>query len=391
MIGRFLAYCVICFAMAAPFNSLAGEVGIKKLNKSKWIQLETENFIVITDEKEKQAKEMAFELEHFRYFMAFLLGYEQHYTTKVPVILAKNKSSFKALGFSENFAGMFVQNNGYVIFARADGFKSSAQGKGNWGRSVVLHELVHLLVNNSSLNLARPLWYNEGIAEYFGTYLEKDSNIILGDMTVLGDRFYDMLTPAGGRFESIDSESLFKTKQSDLDFHAENTKQNREIGKFYARSTAVVHYLNSDQTKRQQLYYYLGLINKGFSVDETFAHVFKMSYAEFDQEIQDYMFGKYVMARTFPVGKNGIEFPSIAFNVKPIEQRRAMEILFEKIMMLPQPYITNEDRETMYKDLEKIYPDFFAPRNNEENWFFLGNPIKSPSCQRALGAPIGAI
>ena len=357
----------VCAVLALGFialNGYAADVAIKKLYKSKWLQLETENFIVLTDAKEKQAKDMALELEHFRHFTAFLLGYEQHpLNQKVPVILAKNRSSFKSMGFFDNLAGIFVQNHGYVIFARADGFKSSAQGKGNWGRAVVLHELMHLLVNNSSLEFARPFWYNEGIAEYFGTYLEKDGHVILGDMSVLGDRFYTMLTRNGGGFEGIDSEALFKTRQADLEFHEKmNNQQSREYSKFYARSAAVVHYLNSDPARRQQLYRYLALIDKGHSVDDSFAYIFEMSYAEFDKNVADYIFGRYVLARTFPIGPGGIEFPETSYTVRKVPQRESMETLFGKIMMLPRNIVSDEDRENMYQDLEKIYPDFFAQK-----------------------------
>lgn len=348
-----LLFSSVCFS---------GDVNIKKINKNKWITLETENFSILTDAKEKQAKEMAEELEHFRYFMAFLLNYEQDpLDNKVPVILAKNKGTFSAMGFSDNLAGIFVRNHGFVIFARADNFKSSAQGKGNWGRAVVLHELVHLLMSNSSHNIAQPFWYSEGIAEYFGTYMEKGGNIILGDMSVLGDRFYGMLTRNGGRFESVDTESLFKASQSDFGIQDKMTdKQSEELNKFYARSAAVVHYLNADSERRKKMYTYLALLKKGFSVDETFAHVFKMTHAELDKEVDEYMFSKYVMARTFPVGGDGIQFPEVKHTVAKVESRKALGTIATKLIMLPPNFLNNEERENMYSDIEKIYPDFFT-------------------------------
>ncbi len=364
MLSLFVRIAITLVLMLAGMHAAAGDVGVKKLHGTTWIQLETENFSLITDAGEKQASQMAEELERFRYFMAMLLGYEQYpLNNKVPIVLAKNKSSFNALGFSSNFAGVFIQNSGhYVIFAQADGFKSSAQGKGNWGRAVVLHELVHLLINNSTLPFATPFWYQEGIAEYFGTYLERRGQIVLGDMSVLGDRFFDMLKPGGGQFVDIDSQSLFKATQSDFIIRdVMNNRQNRELGRFYARSVAVVHYLNADSERRKKLYVYLTLLKRGYDQDEVFAHVFDTSYAEFDKEVHDYIFSRYVMGRTFPIGGNGgIAFPTITHTQKPLEKRQALEMLYSKITLLPESFLSNDSREKMFSDIEKIYPDFFV-------------------------------
>src|SRR5690606_5932153 len=171
---------MVCLLVLFASQSLAGRVNVKKLHSATWIHLETQNFSVFTDANEKQAREMAEELEHFHYFLSFLLGFDQEpLSERVPVILAKNRATFAALGFPKYIGGIFVENNGYVIFANADGFKSPAQGKGSTGRTIILHELAHLIINNSSHNLSTAYWYQEGIAEYFGTYMEKDGHVIL--------------------------------------------------------------------------------------------------------------------------------------------------------------------------------------------------------------------
>src|SRR5690606_25272175 len=108
-----------------------------------------------------------------------------------------------------------------------------------------------------------------------------------------------------------------------------------EANKFYARSAAVVHYLNADPNRRQQLYKYLALTKQGFSVDEAFSSVFKMSYSELDKAVNAYISGRHVMGRTFPITKGGVEFPAVNFTVAKIDQRKSLEHLVTKLTMLP--------------------------------------------------------
>jgi hypothetical protein len=160
-----------------PTVCIAGKVNVKRLNKANWIYFETENFKVLTDAKEQKALEIVRELENFKYFLRIFLGYEQQpLSERISVVAAKNKSSFKSLGVPENFMGFLLSGHGYVIFARCDGFRSSSKEKSNLGRLVVLHELVHVFLRNATSKLPFPPWYHEGIAEYFGTYMEKAAN-----------------------------------------------------------------------------------------------------------------------------------------------------------------------------------------------------------------------
>lgn len=347
-----------------PFICLpvfAGEVNVKKLNSRDWITMESTNFRVFSDGNEKTAVLMLEELENFNYFMALLMGYERRILErKIPVILAKNRSSFASMGISDEYAGLFLSREGGIIFARADRFKASADGGSNWGRSVVLHELVHYLMNSASLGLASPPWFNEGVAEYFGTFVQKKDKIIVGDMSLLRNRFYSLLLPAGARFESVNSEALFKTTQEELNIKDElSRKESRFLDKFYARSVSVVHYLNADPARRENMYRFLFALNKGYSVDEAFPVIFGKTFKEFDAEVDDYITGKFVMARTFPRGKEGIQFPPVAAKKIILNQQESMSFLYVNIALLPENFLGRKDREDMENGFAELYPDFF--------------------------------
>jgi hypothetical protein len=353
----------LMFLLSVSLNAVSGEVDVKKLHKGKWIEVASENFLVMTDAKEERAQAMARELEQFRHFLAMLLGYKQReLPQKIVIILAKDKSTFTALGMPKDYAGIFIQAATPLIFANSKGFSSSDDGKASMGRQVVLHELTHLLINNASISLANPPWYSEGTAEYFGSYSQKKDTVFLGEMGLLQNRFYSLVkwSSLGGKafedteLENIDTESLFKAANAGIKLDM-NRGEEKDVGKFYARALAAVHYLNADPERRKQMYQYLYLINKGYTVDDAFKAVFKMTFAEFDTQLNKYISGEYVYARIF----NGIKYPEFKFSTRPLEPKEAMRLVISRIAMAGPPLMEEGDINTMYRDIKKLYPDIF--------------------------------
>lgn len=351
----------LALLLSISLNAFSGQINVKKLHKAKWMEVSSENFTVITDAKEKDAHAMARELEQFRYFMALLLGYKQYEVSKkIPVILTKDNSTYTAMGIPSDYVGFFVRRDSeFVIFANSKGFSSASSGRSSFGRQVVLHELTHLLINNASIGLADPPWYSEGIAEYFGTYVERKGQVILGDLTLLKNRFYSLLKPGSGQYESMDTESLFKTTELPISANL-SRKEEMERARFYARSVVVVHYLNADPVRRKNMFIYLRLINEGYSVDEAFNAVFQMTFADLDEALDKYISGKFVYGRVFNIGPGGVEYPEVKFTARPLDPRAALELLVPRIAMIGGGLLEDGSIEAMYQDIEKLYPDFFA-------------------------------
>jgi tetratricopeptide (TPR) repeat protein len=332
---------------------IAGEVNVKKIAKSDWINIETATFNVLTNAKETKAMAIVEELEDFKYFLAGSLGYEQRdLSEKIPVVVAKNAKTFSAMGMPDNYAGLFVTSPGYVIFARADRFRSASDGGTNWGRSVVFHELVHLFLRNATLNFALPIWFEEGIAEYYGTYVEKDDKVIIGSLGVLENRFAD-IRDVEGQYEYVDTEKLFKIDQKELSIGEGNSTKEREfLGKFYARASIVVHYMYADGERMKQMYQYLYLLKKGVTEDEAFSQVFKMSYAELDRAVYNYM-TKWALTG---LSYGGIQFPEVSHQQKEMGKEEAMGFLYSKISVLSENFLGEGTQKTLYVDMEELYP-----------------------------------
>lgn len=333
-------------------------VNIKRLNNASWVEISSDNFILTTDASEKSAKAMVEELERFRYFMVLLLGFEQEaLKEKVPMLVANRSSIFRAFGFDYTIGGLFIRSkNGVNLFANAKGFFSGFRGGVNVGRQIVLHELVHHIVYNSKSNFAIPPWYSEGIAEYFGTYVERKKRIVLGDLSAIESRFYALIKPMGG-FSSVDTESLFKMKKLKIGRELDDDDE-EELNSFYARSLAVVHYLNADPDRRKQLYEYLRLIGEGYSIEGTFDFVFDMTFSDFDKAVDHYIDGRFVVARVFD--KHSISFPEVHYTVAPLDKPTALKSVVNQLARVGGNLLSKSDRTKMFEDAQALYPNFIG-------------------------------
>ena len=339
-----------------PTVCFAGKVNVKRLHKANWIHFETKNFNVLTDAEEERALELVRELEDFKYFLSTILQYKQKpLSQKVFVVAAKNPGTFKSTGIPGAYTGIFTKGYGDTIFVQCDGFRSSSKGKNNSGRTTVFHELVHLFIHNSFSESAIHPWYDEGMAEYFSTYMEKNGKAIIGDMGVHKNRFYSMLKTGEG-FEKIDTEDLFKITRADLNIFNTNRRHGEFLDKFYARALIVVHYMLADTNRTKQLSQYIYSLNKGGSIDESFKHAFKMTFPELDREIFKYINGKDLNVQTFKIGKDGINFPVVKLKRQEITKRDALGFLFINIAILPEKFLDERSFDKLNSDVEKLYP-----------------------------------
>lgn len=349
--------CIIGFIVLLPAICLAGEINVKKLNKQDWINIETPNFSVLTNAEEKRTLGIVQELENFKYFLAGALGYQQQdLSEKVPVVVARDKKTFTSLGMPDNTAGVFFSSPEYVVFARGDRFRSSSEGGSNWGRSVVLHELVHLFMQNASLDFAVPVWFSEGVAEYFGSYVERKGKVIIGSLDILGYRI-ESLRDVDGHFETVDCESLFKTSKSEVNIGEGGSRtQKTFVTEFYARAVAIVHYMYSDPVRLKQMYQYLYLLRNGVSEDDAFNRAFQMAYSDLDSEVYQYLSKWSLTGIAYRLGEGGVEFPDVEYLYNDISKQDAIELLYGKLSILPEGFLGEGEQKRLYAGMEVLYP-----------------------------------
>ena len=148
--------------------------------KDTWTSVRTKNFFLLGNASEKEIRQVATRLEQFRYVFSQLFP-KVNMTSIVPttVVVFKNDSSytpFKPLynGKPANVAGYFQSGEdvNYITL--------TSEKREENPYAVIFHEYSHLIVNN---NLGDPpVWFNEGLAEYYSTFdvSDGDKKITLG-------------------------------------------------------------------------------------------------------------------------------------------------------------------------------------------------------------------
>ena len=199
-------------------------------NAQGWSQLRSANFYVIGDAGAGQLRQVAERLEQFRETLGILFPNAiAGATTPTTVIVFKSQHTYEPYkpqyqGKAKSLTGYFLpgQAVNYITLTTEDGIDVLG--------SVVYHEFVHLLLNNSVRSI--PLWFNEGLAEYYATFEMQQG----GTVAVLGRIHEDHVLLLRDRYLPLD-----QIVAVDHDSPLYNERDKASI--FYAESWALVHYL----------------------------------------------------------------------------------------------------------------------------------------------------
>jgi len=251
--------------LAHPFGAQA---------KDAWTIVHSKNFTLVGNTSEKEIRQVATRLEQFRdVFTRLLKGVK--FDTPVPttVVVFKSRSSYKPFNDGDN-AGYFQKGDdvNYITLT------TEAGGEGPL--SIIYHEYVHLLVDNTLGNV--PAWFNEGLAEYYRTFdIEEDRKVHLGDLipyhlqTLREDKFLPLRTLLA------------------VDHYSPYYNEGSKRGTFYAESWALVHYLilSNEGRRAQQLNKFLNLVGANVALDDAFKQAFQMEVEALEKELKRYIEG----------------------------------------------------------------------------------------------------
>ena len=251
--------------------------------KDNWISIRTKNFFVIGNGNEKDIRQVALRLEQFREAFTILFP-KIRFNTPVPttVIVFKSKSSYAPFRPNPNLAGYFQPGPdvNYITLTTDVGSSDPYAVKLSGSQdpfTVIFHEYTHLLVNNTFKSA--PLWFNEGLAEYYSTFKMEDSQkFALG--TAIGSHVY-LLRES----KILPLKTLFE-----VDHKSPHYNESKKQGIFYAQSWAFLHYMLIGKTgKAEQFTKFLDLTAANVSSEEAFQQAFGMTYAAMEKELRDYV------------------------------------------------------------------------------------------------------
>ena len=273
-----LAWLPMVFAwlVAAP-----ADAQVKPLKG--WQQMRSANFYLIGDVGEGDLRRVAGRLEQFRAAVGVILP-KATLTAATPTTVMvfrshRNYEPFKPVyngKTAEHIAGYFLPGESanlitLTIETRGDGGDDERFG-------IIYHELVHLMVNSTVRGL--PLWFNEGLAEYYRT-LEVTGG---GQGVVVGRIHAPHVLLLREPFLPVDQLVA-------VDHGSPLYNEGSKASIFYAESWALVHYLLLGQ--KQKYASKASLLLDGLSSGMPFADACQralgISVAQLQKELRAYV------------------------------------------------------------------------------------------------------
>jgi FimV-like protein len=241
--------------------------------KDSWVGVRSRNFYLIGNASEKEVRLVASRLEQFREVFAHLFP-RMNFNSPVPttVIVFKNDSSYGPFKPNAQTAGYFQSGPdvNYITLTtemrgQQDPFK------------VIFHEYTHLLVNNTIGNA--PLWFNEGLAEYYSTFsVTDDQKVTIGK-------------PIGSHVLLLRENKLLPLRTLfQVDHKSPHYNERNKQSIFYAESWALMHYLIIGKEGRlEQLGKFVQLIDSNVPMEQAFQQAFQINFDAMEKELRDYV------------------------------------------------------------------------------------------------------
>jgi len=245
-LGIFAGSWILAFALLLA----AGE--------SKWAEVKSPNFIIISDASAKTAKRVAKRLEQFRIvFSSAFPKLRTDLPSPLIVFAARNEKSLKALIPSDyGKAGVVTPAGIFMPGPERKFVVLRADIPGDQGYHVIYHEYTHMLMDLNFQSL--PLWLSEGMAEFFAFTSVSDGESRLGQAGA------EPLRILKG-YSLMPLETLMRVTH-DSPYYRDRNKADI----FYAQSWALTHYLMMGEGQKHlpKLNDFLYLIESGASDEE---------------------------------------------------------------------------------------------------------------------------
>jgi tetratricopeptide (TPR) repeat protein len=242
-----------------------------------WTKVKSKNFLLVGNADPVEIRKVAARLEQFREAFTRLLPIE-HFDSSVPttVMVFQSDDAYKPFeplydGKPAGVAGFF-QSNPDVDYITLSVDRRGARS----AEAVAFHEYVHLLVRNNFRNA--PLWFNEGLAEYYSTFEIGD-----GNRKVKLGRAINYRVRTLRERDPLPLNVLFAVDEKSAHYYEPDKRS-----VFYAESWALVHYLLSGE-RRPQLSTFLDLLARGAGAEEAFKQSFQTSFTGLETELREYI------------------------------------------------------------------------------------------------------
>ena len=252
-----------------------------------WTAVSSPHFTVYTDATPSRGGEIAASLERFRAVFAQLS----------PALELSSPAPTKILAFrdAESYAPYkTVQDQGAArvlgqFLSHADGnYLTLDAGTSLVGSfAVIYHEYVHYFVRHNFPGV--PLWFNEGLAEYYSTFATDGERACVGRPVERHVRWLRRDGEIG--LDEVLAAAGSKTHQGE-----------RRAGRFYAVSWALVHYLLSGETENldRAADFFLRL-RAGEDPEDAFEDAFDLRLRQLEEKLAGYVLAEELPQAVIPL------------------------------------------------------------------------------------------
>src|ERR1700691_6447427 len=275
-VGVLVAGCVVFFSLA----SHAAE-------PSPWLEIHSTHFTVITDAGEKKGKDVALRFEQMRAVFAVLLM-KQRLNEPLPLTILAFKDDKDYYQSAPLRQGQPIGVPGFFLPGDDQNFiVLNSQQEESW--RAVAHDFAHLLLNYNYPEVQG--WFDEGLAEYFGSIRLDDKKYEIGGDPELHSAtdsnspksLTELLGGQSGGQSWLALPALLTTKPDNSN-HSESTHDTL----FYAQSWMTMHYLLHEKKLPETGTYFDLVENQHMPVEEAVQKAYSMTPVQFDQAVKDY-------------------------------------------------------------------------------------------------------
>jgi len=354
--------------LAAPNLAFA-----KAKDEPKWIEVHTAHFSVITDAGEKRGREVALRMEQMRAIFGQLL-LKKKLTMPVPITVISLKSD-KQYGTvapaKQSMAGGFYVPGPDRVYIVLNLFETDP-----W--RAVAHPLAHYFLN-SNYPPAQG-WFDEGLAEYFGS-IQIDKQVGMGGDPELAPEWHEDIFDEVRRDPNV-PQSLTQLVSSPvwlsmvdlftMKHDGSGTREGTHNTLYYAQSWIVVHYLlNKNKLPEAGTYFDL-VLNQKVPVEKAMVQAFDMSPAQMEDAVKTYFKSLSGLGIALDQSKKPIVDPvniqqpdhfavpfdvdDIGMAVSAVTDEEARAVIDDVMARVP------EHRDQGLRDLQQLTAD---PKDNE--------------------------
>jgi tetratricopeptide (TPR) repeat protein len=265
---RLAAGAVLLLSLAVPTSALPKE-------RDNWIRLDTDHFVVFSNAGERAARRTAADLERLRDVLSQIAaGTQLGSPQPMYIYLFSSRVSFAPYRPVAN--GKPLDLDGY-FYSRDDAeYMVLRADAGEATDDTLYHEYLHYVLRNNFANL--PVWFNEGMAEFYATFQATDE-------------YADIGRPSANHIRWLRENSLIPLAQLfAMDRNSKDYNEGYRRGVFYAESWALTHYLIlGNEVRAAQTGRFFHEMSQGVPAPEAFRHTFDVDEATLERELRDYV------------------------------------------------------------------------------------------------------